>query len=57
MTTMLERAVELGPLIRQYADQADRERRLAPEVARHLRPVVFTDYPHQKNSVVLNLIQ
>ena len=33
MTTMLERAVELGSLIRQYADQADRERRLAPEVA------------------------
>ena len=33
MTTILERAVELGPLIRQYADQADRERRLAPEVA------------------------
>ena len=33
MTTMLERAVQLGPLIRQYAEQADRERRLAPEVA------------------------
>ena len=31
--SMLERAVGLAPLIQKYADQADSQRRLAPEVA------------------------
>ncbi|MFT5048402.1 MAG: alkylation response protein AidB-like acyl-CoA dehydrogenase [Porticoccaceae bacterium] len=33
METLVARAIALESLIRQYSDQADRERRLAPEVA------------------------
>jgi len=34
MNDLLERAMALESLIREYSDQADRDRRLAPEVAR-----------------------